>query len=337
MIKTAIITASIILLTIGSANARDEIRIVGSSTVLPFVRTVTEHFAAAGNVPPSVEITGTGNGFKLFCEGVGFEYPDINTTARPMTKAEFDRCNQNGVTSIIEIIIGRDGIAFANSKNSPQYNFSTAQIFSALAEKVEISGEIKKNPFTNWNEINPSLASQPIKVMGPPYTSGFYDAFMELIMEKGGTSFPTIAELDSTQRYAVSRTLRKDGKYIESPRDENYILDWLKKHADAFGILPVSLMVNHVDILKPNKIDGVVPTADTIANGTYPLFRPIYLYIKRKHVDAIKGLQKFLYESTSEKAIGPEGYLSETGFIPLNDRGRNQARNLALSLETITK
>jgi phosphate transport system substrate-binding protein len=337
MVKTVIILLILAFLTIGSAEARDEIRIVGSATVLPFVRTVTENFAAAGNFPPSVETTGTGNGFRLFCDGIGFEHPDINATARPMTKAEEAECSENGVTAIIEMVIGLDGLVFANSKKSPQYNFSTAQIFSALAERIEIGGEIKKNPFVTWNEIDPSLASQPIKVMGPPHASGFYDAFMELIMERGGTSFPAIAALDQTQRYAVSRTLRKDGKYIESPRDEYYILDWLRKHSDAFGVIPVSLLGNHTGFLKPNKIDDVMPTPDTIANGRYPLSRPIYLYIKRKHVDAVKGLQKFLYESTSEKAIGPEGYLSETGFIPLNDRGRNQARSLALSLSPMSR
>jgi phosphate transport system substrate-binding protein len=156
-------------------------------------------------------------------------------------------------------------------------------------------------------------------------------------MEKGRASFPMIVALEETRRHEISHTLRKDGVYVESPRDGNYILGWLKEHSEAFGILRFSLLDTHTDILKANKINGVSPTPDTVANGTYPLSRPIYLYIKGKHVDAVKGLQKFLYECTSEKAIGPEGYLSESGFIALDDRGRNQARNLAFSLAPMSR
>jgi phosphate transport system substrate-binding protein len=310
---------------------------VGSSAVLPFIETLAENFTAAGNIPPSLETTGTGNGFRLICAGIGFEHPDINVTPRPITDTEWAHCNQNGVTEIIEMTIGLEGIVLANYKTSAQYNFTTAQIFAALAEEIEVGGEIRKNPFSRWNDIDPNLPNQPIKVMGPPAASAFYDAFIELIMVKGGASFPSIAALDETRRHTISHTLRRDGAYIESPRYEYNMLAWLKENSGAFGILRYSLLGNQTDILKANKINGVAPTADTIAAGAYPLSRPIYLYIKRKHVDAVKGLQKFLYESSSEKAIGPEGYLSEIGFIALDDRGRNQARNQALSLETMSK
>ncbi|MGD8891330.1 MAG: substrate-binding domain-containing protein [Desulfobacterales bacterium] len=337
MMKTTLFVLYIFLLNLGSAQARDEIRIVGSSAVLPFIQTVAENFSATGNLPPALEITGTGNGFRLFCAGIGYEYPDINATPRPMTDTEFAQCNTNGITSIVEMIIGLDGIVLANSKNSPQYDFTTSQIFTALAEEIEIGGEIKKNSFTSWNQIDPSLPSQSIQVMGPPSASVFYDDFIEMIMKKGGASFSTIAALEETRRYEISHSLRKDGRYVESSRNENYIFEWLRKNPEAFGIFGFSRLGNHTDDIKSNKINGVVPTTDTIANGNYPLSRPIYLYIKRKHVDAVKGLQKFLYECASERAIGPEGYLSATGFIPLDDRGRNQARNLALSLAAMSR
>jgi phosphate transport system substrate-binding protein len=310
---------------------------VGSSAVLPFVQTIAENFAATGQLPPSLEITGTGNGFRLFCAGIGFEHPDINATPRPMTDAELAQCQKNGVASIIEIAIGLDGIVLANAKDAPQYNFTTAQLFMALAEEIEIGGKIEKNPFIAWNEIDPSLPSQSIKVMGPPYASVFFDAFVELVMENGGTRFPKIAALQENRRHLISRTMRKDGAYVERPRYDNFMLGWLKKNSEALGIMQFSDLEIHSDILKANKIHGILPTSDTISNGTYTLSRPIYLYIKGKHVDAVKGLQKFLYECTSEKAIGPEGYLSETGFIALDDRGRNQARNLALSLEPMSR
>jgi phosphate transport system substrate-binding protein len=337
MMKNAIITVFFIILSWGSVEARDEVRIVGSSAVLPFIQTLAENFTAAGNLPPSLEITGTGNGFRLFCAGIGFEHPDINTTPRPMTDAELTQCRQNGVSLITEMIIGLDGIVVANLKDSPQHDFSTAQIFAALAAEIEVGGEIKKNPYSSWNEIDPSLPYQSIKVMGPPFASVFYDAFIELVMEEGAAKFPAIAALDETRRHTISHTLRKDGAYIERPRYENYMLKWLKENSGAFGIVQLSWFENYTDLLKANKINGVTPTPDTVADGTYPLTRPVYLYVKGKHVDAVKGLQKFLYECTSEKAIGPEGYLTDTGFIPLDDRGRNQARNLALSLETMAR
>jgi phosphate transport system substrate-binding protein len=337
MKKTAIVAFLLIALSVGSAEARDEVRIVGSSAVVPFIQTLAENFSAAGNQSPSVEITGTGNGFRVFCSGIGYEHPDISATPRPMTDAEMAQCKKNGVAEITEMIIGLDGLVLANIRTSPQYDFSTANLFAALAEEVEIGAEIKKNPHKKWNEIDSSLPDQSIKVMGPPYASVFYYAFVELVMEEGGASFPKIAALDEPRRHAVSRTLRKDGVYVEHPRNENYILKWLKEHSEAFGIMPFSLFSDYAGVLKANRINGVGPAPDTIAAGSYPLSRPIYLYVKSKHVDAVKDLQKFLYECTSERAIGPEGYLSETGFMALDDRGRNQARNLALSLEAMSR
>jgi phosphate transport system substrate-binding protein len=331
--------AFIIVLSVNHAIAlRDEIRVVGSPEVLPYVQRAAQNFTLVSEfAAPSLEVTGTGNGFKLFCDGIGFEYPDINAASRRITDSELAICRNNGVNNITEIVFGLDSVVLANSKATNQYNFTTAQLFRAVAAEVANHGQIVKNTSVTWHEIDSALPKIEIKLMGPPLASGTFDAFVELIMEAGCRDFSKIADLSQNRRVEVCRNVRKDDAFLMGIKNDGLMVKWLQEHPDAFGILPFLLWQENDDIIAANPINGISPTAENITNGQYELARPIYLYVKTKHVDAVEGLQKFLYEFTSEHAIGPDGYLAEKGFIPLDDQGRNSARDAALSLAPISQ
>jgi phosphate transport system substrate-binding protein len=339
MFKHIILGVFIIVLCTNQADAaRKEIRIVGSAEILPYVQKVAENFTRISEfAAPFLEVTGTGNGFRLFCGGIGFEYPDINAASRRITDAEFAMCQTNGVNDITEIVVGLDGIVLANSKSAKQFNFTTAQLFQAVATDVATNGQIVKNATVSWQEIGPDLPDMKIKLMGPPPASGTYDAFLELIMDAGCRHSFKEGELSRIQMHEVCRNVRKDNVFLMGVKNDGLMIKWLQKNTEAFGIIPFLLWQENDDIIAANAINGVLPTAENITYGRYALSRPIYLYVKTKHVDAVGGLQKFIYEVTSEHAIGPDGYLIDKGFIPLDDRGRNSARDSALSLAPIKK
>jgi phosphate transport system substrate-binding protein len=215
--------------------------------------------------------------------------------------------------------------------------FTISDLFKALAAEVVTDKQVVRNTVKTWNAINPSLPNEPISILGPPVTSPYYDALLDMIMEKGCMVSPTIVPMERSRRYKLCRSLRKDGVFLNGTKYPSATIKWLRKHPKSFGIGPFSLLRQFDDAVAGNFINGVSPSIVNIANGYYPLTRPIYLYVKRKHVESIKGLQYFLYEFTSEHAVSPDGYLAEKGFIPLDDRGRNRARDLALSLETMSK
>jgi phosphate transport system substrate-binding protein len=334
LIRYWIIAAMILVLGIGSAHARPEIRIVGSTAVLPFMEIIAENFANHWEFPPpSLEDTGTGQGFRLFGSGVGFNHPDMVATPRPMTDAEWHFCRKNGVDAVTEIIIGRDAIVFVNLKSSPQYNFTIPQLFNAMAANVETDGHVAPNPFTRWHQISPHLPDLPITIMGPPPASSTYDALVQTVMIGGCEHFPAIQALDEDARFRACRMFRDDSKaFVEGLKHSLQRVRWLARHPYAFAFMRYAVYTDFSDQLSPNAIDGVRPTVGIIPNKTYPLSRPIYLYVKIPHVAAVPGLQQFLYEATSERAISPEGYLATSGFVPLGHRGRNHARDQALSL-----
>ncbi len=320
-------------------HARDEIRIVGSTAVLPYMKIVAENFAHHWDFPPpSIEDTGTGRGFRLFGSGVGFEYPDILVTCRPVTDTEWTFCRQHGVDRITEMVVGRNAIVFVNQKSSPQYDFTVPQLFCAMAAHVEANGERVANPYHCWNQISPQLPEMPIRIMGPTAASSAYDALIELVMVKGCQSFTAIQALNAAERFRMCRMFRGPSKaFMEGFKFESQIADWLSRHPAAFAFLHYAVYKEYSDQLAANPINGVRPTLETMSEEKYPLSQPIYLYIKIPHEKAVPGLQQFLYEATSERAISPDGYLVESGFIPLEHRGRNHARDLALSLAPLSR
>jgi phosphate transport system substrate-binding protein len=337
MVRRSLLILGLLLFAVGFAEAREEIRIVGSSDILPFVQTVAENYSRTWGYPaPSLDATGTGQGFRLFCAGVGYEYPDMIVAPRRMSYAEFETCENKGVSAITEMVVGLEGFVLVNSRATPQRSFTLGQLFTAAAETVAKDGQIVRNPFAKWSEINPSLPNKSIKIMGPPPTSAVYDAFLELVMAKGCQSSSEIFTQDEARRFMICRTFRKDGGFVLGSRYEDVLVKWLQDHPEAYGIARFSLLQANKDVLVGNLIDGVEPTLENIADGSYPLARPIHLYVKTRHVSAVGGLQQFLYEIASERAIGPDGYLADKGCIPLDDIGRNRVRDLALSLATIS-
>jgi phosphate transport system substrate-binding protein len=335
--KTLFLSCLTLTLLLGemlnSAEARDKIRIVGSSTALPFTQLVAERFARLSGYPaPSLELTGAGIGFQTFCAGLGFEYPDITVTPRKITATELENCRQNGLTSVTEIEIGREVIVLVNWIGAKRYNFTRSQLFAALADKVQVNGDLVANPYKKWNSIAASLPPHAIHLMGPSPASTVYDAFLELIMDVGCQFSMDLTALDDISRLAVCQTLRHDDYFIPGARDEQFIIQWLRNNPHAFGIASITLLLENQNSLASNAIDGVFPTLENVSKGIYPLSRSLFLYVKNRHVEAIPGMQQFLYEFTSEHAISPAGYLVEKGFVPLDEGGRNRARDSALSL-----
>ncbi|HXK21498.1 MAG TPA: PstS family phosphate ABC transporter substrate-binding protein [Myxococcota bacterium] len=325
-----------------SAQARDQIRIVGSSTVYPFSTIVAEQLGRGGKFKtPIVESTGTGGGFKLFCAGVGVDTPDLEDASRRITQSEMNLCAQNGVKEIAEIKIGYDGIVVANSKKSPRQAFTLRQLFMALAKQVPgPNGHLVANPYKTWKDVDPSLPDLRIEVLGPPPTSGTRDAFAELVMEGGCKSFPDLKALkdkNEDEFKQVCHALREDGAYIEAGENDNLIVQKLVANPKAFGIFGYSFLEENQDKIQGSTIDGVAPEYDSIAQGRYPVSRPLFVYVKIAHVNSIPGIREFIAELTSEKAMGEDGYLAERGLIPGPSAERARERENASKLKPLER
>ncbi len=325
-----------------AASARDYISIVGSSTVYPFSTVVAEQFGKSSQFKtPKVESTGTGGGFKLFCSGVGVQHPDISNASRRIKASEFEKCQENGVTDIVEVKIGYDGIAIAHSTQAPPMELTLKEIFLALAKQIPDPDGTEKlvpNPYTSWDQINPSLPADKIEVLGPPPTSGTRDAFVELAMEGGCKTFPWIKDLKSKDKNAyktICHSIREDGAYIEAGENDNLIVQKLEANPKALGIFGFSFLDQNTDKVAGVKVQGVAPQFEAIASGQYPISRPLYIYVKKAHVGVIPGIGEFLEEFSSEKAWGPDGYLSDKGLIPMPDAERKQSAEDVKSLKTL--
>ncbi len=316
----------------GAAQARDQIRIVGSSTVFPFTQAVAEQFAnMTGSPAPVVESTGTGGGMKIFCQGIGEDQADLTGASRAMKESEFKACMDSGVTSITEVQIGYDGIAFAHAKDGPEFDISKKELFQALAAEVAVDGQIVANPYKKWSDIDPSLPDAAIQVFGPPPTSGTRDAWVELVMDVGCEEFPAIEALDGDRKKEVCQRMRQDGPFIEAGENDNLIVQRLGADHSAYGIFGFSFLYENLDTLKGAKIEGVAPSIETIADSSYAVSRPLFFYIKNAHRGVIPGLEEFITEYVSEEAMGDGGYLSERGLIPLSPEKRQEVRDGALN------
>lgn len=330
-------------LSLGSAWARDHINIVGSSTVYPFATVVAERFGRTTSFKtPKVESTGSGGGLKLFCAGVGVQHPDVANASRRIKKSECARCAENGVTEIVEVKIGYDGIVLAQSRNAPAMRLTRRDIFLALAKDVPDpqGGEtLIPNRYRTWKDVNPALPDRKIEILGPPPTSGTRDAFVELAMEGGGRTFSwikTLKKRDKKRYKAICHTLREDGAYIEAGENDNLIVQKLVANPDAMGIFGFSFLDQNIDKLRGAVVDGVEPTFEAIAEGRYPVSRPLFFYVKKAHVDVIPGMREYLAEFTSDKAWGEEGYLSDKGLIPMPEEERIRFRRAAETLQALS-
>ena len=323
--------------------ARDHIQIVGSSTVYPFATVVAETFGKTTDFrTPVIESTGSGGGMKLFCAGVGPEHPDITNASRRMKSSEFEKCQANGVTDIIEVKVGYDGIVLGNFSQSDQLQVTRKDIFLALAKDVpnpDGSETLIPNPYETWEDVNPDLPAIKIEVLGPPPTSGTRDAFAELALEGGCKAFDWVKAMrksDKNAYKAVCHTVREDGAYIESGENDNLIVQKLRENPKALGVFGFSFLDQNSDVIQGSPIDGVAPEFENIADGSYPVSRPLYFYAKKAHIGVIPGIREYLNAFTAESAWGIEGYLTDKGLIPMPDDERSKFGNDAANLTPMT-
>ena len=314
-----------------AAEARDQIRVVGSSTVYPFATVVAEQFGKTSQFKtPVIESTGSGGGLKLFCSGVGVEHPDITNASRRIKQSEIDKCAKNGVNDITEIKVGYDGIVLANAKTAPVMKITKQQIFLALAKNIpDGKGGLKENDNMKWSDIDPSLPASKIEVLGPPPTSGTRDAFAELALEGGCKTFKEIKAIKKTDKKkykAVCHGVREDGGYVEAGENDVLIVRKLEANPAAFGVFGFSFLDQNADKVQGSLIGNVGPTFDAIADGSYPVSRSLYFYVKVAHVGKVPGIKEFVSTFTSEQMYGRDGVLSERGLIPMPDAERAKFR-----------
>lgn len=343
-------TTAIVVSTVNMAQARDQIRIVGSSTVYPFSSSVAEEFGATSNNPtPVVESTGSGGGMKLFCKGNDLDTPDITNASRRMKTKEFEMCVENGVTDITEAVIGFDGIAIAQNKDNEPLELTKKHLLLAVAEEVPSKDgkSLIRNPYKKWNEIDASLPNREIIIYGPPTSSGTRDAFEDMIM-KGQTKkmevYTSLYEKDKEKNkgYKKYHKVRQDGVYVPSGENDNLIVQKLSKNPAAIGIFGYSFLIENDDKVTAAKINGVVPTPETISSGQYPISRSLFFYVKNSHRKDVPAMDQYVELFMKEDMIGPEGILGEIGLIALPDERRTAirasvAKNTKLTLEDLSK
>ena len=331
--KSALVLLTTTALTM-SLSARDQIKIVGSSTVYPFSSSVAEELGATTSYPtPVVESTGSGGGMKLFCAGNGMNTPDITNASRRMKDKEFKLCEKNGVTDITEAVIGFDGIAFAQDKSNKAFSVTKEQLALAVAALVPSKDgkSLVKNPYKKWSDIDSSLPSREIIIYGPPKSSGTRDAFEDMVMKGTFKKMPVYTNLYKQDKkknkgFKKYHVVRTDGVYVPSGENDNIIVQKLSKNKNAFGIFGYSFLIENDDKLEGAKVNGVLPTPKTISSGKYPISRSLFFYIKNSHASKVPAMKDYVSMFMSENMIGEEGILGEIGLIALPSTKRSNLR-----------
>lgn len=309
---SAIAALLFITASANSAFARDQISIVGSSTVYPFAITVAEKFGQnKGFKTPVIESTGSGGGLKMFCDGLGTTSPDVTNASRAIKQKEIDTCKKNGITPI-EYLIGYDGITISNKKSGPNFVLTKEQLWRAVAAQVLIDGKWVENPYQKWSDIDPSLPDFKIDIMIPPTTSGTRDAFVELIMHSACKKMG----MSKKEYKAYCTAVRTKGTFVvQMGENDNLIIQKLQDDDRRLGIFGFSFLDQNRDQVKASSIDGVLPEFDTIADGSYTVSRPLYFYVKKEHIGLVPGLQEYADFFMSDKFLGEEGVLYDQGLI----------------------
>lgn len=313
----------------------------GSSTVFPFATRVAENFARkTGRPAPRVESLGTGGGIKLFCSGVGLAYPDVALASRPMKAGEYDDCRANGVEAITELKVGYDGIVVATAKTGADYDLQLADLYLALAAQTPQGSGFVRNPHRTWADVREGLPDVRIQVYGPPPTSGTRDAFNELGLEGGGKAVPQLAAIRKTDEdrfKSLAASMRRDGAWIDSGENDNAVVQTLTKTPGAMGVFGFSFLIENGDKVKAAKIGGFSPGIDDISNGTYPLSRSLYVYVKKAHLPITPGLKEFVAEFASDAASARGGYLQSRGMIPLTPPQHEANKQVAATFPELAK
>jgi phosphate transport system substrate-binding protein len=333
-----LVAVAILTFGAGMAHARDQVKVVGSSTVYPFSSYVAEELGATTQFKsPVVESTGSGGGHKLFGQGVGMDTPDITNSSRRMKTSEFEAAAAAGVTEITEALIGYDGIAVAQNKENGEFSITMDELALATLEMVPVNGKLVKNPYTSWDQINPALPKRKILFYGPPTSSGTRDAFAEMVLghfaKANKALYEPIAPKGKAENYVA---VRQDGVYVPAGENDNLIVQKLTKDKDAFGIFGYSFLGENADRIAGSKINGVVPEPTTIASGDYPISRSLFFYIKKAHLDKVPGMKEYVELFMSDKMIGPRGLLKRIGLVPLADELRAKVQKDVLSYKNLT-
>ena len=321
----------------GVASARNQIKIVGSSTVYPYATIVAEKFGKSGFKTPVIESTGTGGGMKLFCAGVGVQHPDITNASRAIKSKEKALCAKNGVKDIVEIVVGNDGISFAHSVKAKDMNFTKEQLWRALAHDVDVNGKVVKNPYKKWSDIDKSLPNTGIKILVPPPTSGTRDAWNSLVMGKGCSKVAKAAFTAAGKKAKKAcAKLREDGLAVEAGENDTLIVNKLAADTNMFGLFGYSYLVANKDKIKATKIEGKKPSLASIQDYSYPIARPLFFYVKKAHVGTVPGIKEYLKEFTAKGTMGPKGYLTDIGLVPLDSKSYKKTRSAGTKLKTIS-
>tara|TARA_E500000075_G_scaffold68203_1_gene61481 strand:+ start:149 stop:1264 length:1116 start_codon:yes stop_codon:yes gene_type:complete len=332
------VVATFMLAPTVQVEARDQISIVGSSTVYPYGTVNAQRLGEEGYNTPTYNSTGTGGGMKLFCGGVGVDHPDMTGASRPMKAKEAKLCAENGVNNVIEVMWANDGITFSHSNDAEPFSVTREEIFMAMAKEVcvPVSGvkysggekvecEVEENPYTSWNQINPNFPDYKIEVLVAPPTSGTRDAFDGNVME-AGCNLPSEME-DLCVEY------REDGRIIEMGENDTLIVQKLREDKERFGYFGYSYLKDNADRLQAATVEGVAPTAETIAEYEYPMARPLFIYVKADHVGVIPGIQEYTQMMVSDAAIGDNGYLTAIGAAPMVPELKDRVRNITDTLD----
>ena len=321
----ALFAVALLWTGLARAESRREVHVVGSSTLYAFTAVVAEAFAGTTDNPaPVVEATGTGGGFKLFCAEVGLNTPDIVTASRPMTADETALCAANGVGDIARHAIGYGGVVVvqarkAGAKRDVTLNLTRRQLWLALAKTVPVNGVLVANPYTRWSQIDPALPDRPIRVYGPPPTSGTRDIFADVVMEGGCSAFRNVHDLAIGDRREVCEHFREDGVFVEAGENDDLAVRRIADDDQSMGIVGYNALRRHGHLVVSIPLEGVRPDEKTIASGSYPVSRELSLYVKTAHLRSVPSLAAFVREMTSKAAIGEDGYLVEIGLIPLEE------------------
>jgi len=334
MKKKIILAAAMMLIAAGTAQARDQIKIVGSSTVYPFSSYVAEALGSTTKFKtPVVESTGSGGGMKLFCAGNGMDTPDFTNASRRMKAKEYKKCQKNGIKNITEMVVGYDGIAIAQSKSAAALDLTRKQLMLAVAAEVpnKAGTGLVANPYHYWNEIDAKLPHRKITIYGPPTSSGTRDAFEDMILKhitKHIDAYTNLYKADKVKnkKYKKFHEIRQDGVYVPSGENDNLIVQKLTKDVAALGIFGYSYLAENTDKISAATIEGVAPAPETVQNGSYKLSRSLYFYIKQSHIGKVPGMLEYANLFMSEQMIGDEGECADIGLIPLPKEMRDHYR-----------
>jgi phosphate transport system substrate-binding protein len=322
----------VVAATAATAQTRDNVQIAGSSTVLPYATIVAEAFGENFDFPtPVVESGGSSTGLRRFCEGVGETTTDIANSSRPIRANEIATCAENGVTDIIEVRIGYDGIVFASDIEGIAFAFTPADWYLALAAELPVNGTLVANPNTMWTDVNAGLPAQGITAFIPGTRHGTREVFDQSVILQGCEDSGALAALmdmnggDADAAEETCMAIRGDGVSVDIDGDYTETLARISANPEAIGVFGLSFYQNNTSVLQVATMNGVVPNVETISTGQYPVSRPLFFYIKAAHLGVIPGLREYASFFVSDDISGPWGPLAAYGLVSDPDLATTQA------------